>query len=71
MHKTKPNWNIIRMYKFTETAKDKGWRMVDLARRWGVTPRQMSRIAANPDQRDWDALSGLIAHHTDAPHSRR
>lgn len=47
------------MNKFTQTAKEKGWKMQDIASRWGVTPRQMSRIAGNPDRRDWDALNGL------------
>jgi len=47
------------MNKFTEQAKAKGWRMKEIAERWGITQRQMSNIASSPKQRDWDALEGL------------
>lgn len=47
------------MTKFTTVARAKGWPMKAIAERWGITPRQMSNIAANPKQRDWDALEGL------------
>lgn len=33
--------------------------MKDVAARWGVTPRRLSQIAAEPKQKDWDALAGL------------
>lgn len=44
---------------FSKEAKAKGWKMKDIAERWGVTPRQMSNIAAKPSWKDWDALDGL------------
>lgn len=47
------------MNDFTAQAKAKGWAMKAIAERWGVTPRRMSQIAANPKQKDWDALAGL------------
>jgi DNA-binding Xre family transcriptional regulator len=44
---------------FTLSVKAKGWKMQDLAERWGITPRQISRIAEAPKQIHWDALDGL------------
>ena len=46
-------------HEFTKAAADKGWSMVRLAKRWGVTDRQMSNIARCPKQIHWDALSGI------------
>lgn len=31
----------------------------ELAHRWGISVRQMSRVANNPKQRDLDAVNGL------------
>jgi hypothetical protein len=45
--------------EFTVAAKSKGWQMQEVAERWGITPRQISRIAAAPKQIHWDALDGL------------
>lgn len=47
------------MSEFTNWAKVRGWKMKEVAKRWGVTPRRMSQIAADPKQKDWDALNGL------------
>ena len=47
------------MNDFTTTIRAKGWLSKELAARWGITPRAMSRIAANPKQVHWDALKGL------------
>ena len=47
------------MNDYTAKAKAKGWSMKAIADRWGVTPRRMSQIAADPKQKDWDALEGL------------
>ena len=47
------------MNEFTKQAKAKGWPMKAIAERWGVSPRRMSQIAAEPKQKDWDALNGL------------
>jgi len=47
------------MSAFKKAARKKGYRLIDLAERWGITPRQMSRIAAKPTKRHIDALRGL------------
>jgi len=47
------------MKEFTEQVRAKGWSMKLLADRWGVSPRQMSNIASNPQQIHLDALNGL------------
>ena len=47
------------MHEFTKQLKAKGWKAKALAERWGVTPRQMTSIAAKPKRRDLDALNGL------------
>ena len=44
---------------FHEKAKEKGWRLEDIAKRWGISVRQMSRVANNPKQKDIDAVNGL------------
>lgn len=48
------------MTDYTQQIKSKGWKMKDVAERWGVTPRRMSQISADPKQKDWDALAGLL-----------
>ncbi len=45
--------------QFTKILKEKGWRLKDVAARWGIQPRQMSNVAKSPKQRDWDAVAGL------------
>ena len=45
--------------EFHTIAREKGWRLVDIGERWGVSERQMSRIANNPSQKDLDAAHGL------------
>lgn len=47
------------MTRFHQIATEKGWRLVDIGQRWGVSERQMSRIANNPTQKDLDAAKGL------------
>ena len=47
------------MKPFTEAIKIKGWKLVDLAERWGVSKREMSNIAANTSEKEWDAVNGL------------
>ena len=47
------------MKPYTTAAKAKGWKLTELAERWGVTKRHMSNVAAKPKQRDWDALEGV------------
>ena len=44
---------------FHKIAEEKGWLLQDIAKRWGVTPRQMSRVANSPKQKDIDAVTGL------------
>ena len=47
------------MKEFAKAARLKGWTMIELADRWSLTPRQLSRISADPKQVHWDALAGL------------
>ncbi len=47
--------------KFKKIAKEKGWLLEDIAKRWGISVRQMSRVANNPKQKDLDAVNGLPA----------
>lgn len=47
------------MKPFTKSIRDKGWAMKAVAARWGISPRWLSQIAANPSQRDLDAAAGL------------
>lgn len=46
---------------FREELRRRGWRMVDAARRWGITPEHFSRLLAKQDRgTHWnDALFGL------------
>jgi hypothetical protein len=44
---------------FKAELKAKGWKMKDVAERWGISPRQVSNIAKSPKDRDWDMLDGL------------
>jgi hypothetical protein len=45
--------------EFHKLAKQKGWLLGEIAKRWGVGERQMSRLANKPKQKDLDAVSGL------------
>ena len=47
------------MNEFSKQLRDKGWRVKDLAERWGFTLAGISKITANPKQMHWDALKGL------------
>ncbi|ROQ48631.1 hypothetical protein EDB94_0265 [Marinobacter sp. 3-2] len=49
------------MTAFHQAAREKGWTLVEIGQRWGVSERQMSRIANNPSQKDLDAVRGLPA----------
>jgi DNA-binding Xre family transcriptional regulator len=40
-------------------ANSKGWTFEALAKRWEVSPRQLSRIAAAGKRRDIDVVNGL------------
>jgi len=48
-----------RMTDFHKIARKKGWTLVEIGQRWGVSERQMSRIANNPSKKDLDAAQGL------------
>ncbi|TNV16080.1 hypothetical protein FH968_19755 [Buttiauxella sp. B2] len=48
-----------KVTQIQEIANSKGWTFEELAHRWEVSPRQMSRIAAAAKQRDIDAANGL------------
>lgn len=47
------------MTVFHQAARGKSWTLVEIGRRWGVSERQMSRVANNPSQKDLDAVRGL------------
>lgn len=47
------------MPKFKKIAQEKGWLLEDIAARWGISIRQMSRVANNAKQKDLDAVTGL------------
>ena len=47
------------MNKFTAAIRERGWLAKDIAERWGIQPRAMSKISAKPKQIHWDALAGL------------
>ncbi|MCU8008983.1 hypothetical protein L5M38_22195 [Shewanella sp. SM101] len=44
---------------FQKLANAKGWNFEDIGKRWGLSERQMSRVAKAAKQRDLDALNGL------------
>jgi len=47
------------MTKFVKALRIKGWSAKRVAERWGMLPRQLSRIAKEPKQIHLDALAGL------------
>ncbi len=44
---------------FQQIANNKGWTFEHIGERWGVSERQMSRIANSGNQRDIDAVTGI------------
>lgn len=42
-----------------KTIKEKGWRIKDVGSRWGVSPRRMSQMLSNPNDRLIDSVHGL------------
>ena len=46
-------------HEITKLAFSKGYTSQELAERWGVTPRHLSRVAANPYKMMIDAVNGL------------
>ena len=44
---------------FLQIAKRKGWSLVAIGDRWGVSERQMTRISNSANTRDIDAVQGL------------
>lgn len=47
------------MTDFVRELRAKGWTAKEVAERWGMLPRQLSRIGSKPKQIHWDALAGL------------
>jgi len=47
------------MTDYVKELRGKGWTAKEVAKRWGVSPRQISNIGKNPTRKDWDALAGL------------
>jgi DNA-binding Xre family transcriptional regulator len=50
---------MTKITEFQKVANGKGWTFSEIAARWGLSERQLSRIAGKPKQRDLDALKGL------------
>lgn len=48
-----------KITEFQVIANSKGWKFEEIAIRWGVSERQMSRIAGSGKQRDIDSVNGL------------
>ena len=48
-----------KITEFQLIANKKGWKFEDIAKRWGKSERQISRIAAKGEPRDIDAINGL------------
>ncbi|WP_370059977.1 hypothetical protein [Neptunomonas phycophila] len=49
--------------RIQQIANDRGWTFEEIAKRWGISERQMSRVAAAGKQRDIDAVTGLPIKH--------
>lgn len=47
------------MTDFVRLLRKKGWTAKEVAARWGIKPRQISRIAKMPRRLHLDALAGL------------
>ena len=55
-----PESNVKARTKFLKAEiKRKGWKIKEVATRWGVTPRRMSQILKNPSYMHIDAIDGL------------
>jgi hypothetical protein len=48
-----------KITEFQKIANSKGWTFEEIAKRWGKSERQLSRIAKAGKQRDLDAVNGL------------
>lgn len=48
-----------KVTEFQMIANSKGWTFEEIAKRWGKSERQLSRIAAAGEVRDMDAVRGL------------
>jgi len=44
---------------FQKIANNKGWTFDSIGQRWGISERQMSRVANSGNQRDIDAVTGI------------
>jgi len=47
------------MTGFVKALRQKGWSAQEVAERWGMLPRQLSKIGNSPKQIHLDALAGL------------
>ena len=52
-------WGGLLMTDFVKALRRKGWSAKEVAGRWGLLPRQLSRIGNSPKQIHLDALAGL------------
>ena len=47
------------MTNLMRNIKAKGWKQKEVAKRWGIKPRQMANISRNPKVKDFDAVEGV------------
>ncbi|GLR76843.1 hypothetical protein [Aliivibrio sifiae] len=48
-----------KITEFQKTANEKGWTFIEIAKRWELSERTLSRIASKGKTRDMDAVRGL------------
>lgn len=48
-----------KITEFQRIANAKGWKFEDIAKRWELSERQLSRVASAGKARDLDAVKGL------------
>ncbi|WP_175610074.1 hypothetical protein [Pseudoalteromonas sp. SK20] len=48
-----------KITEFQLIANGKGWKFEDIAKRWDLSERQLSRVASAGKVRDLDAVKGL------------
>lgn len=48
-----------KITEFQQIANAKGWKFEEIAKRWGLSERQLSRVASSGKARDLDAVKGL------------
>jgi len=58
------------MTDFVKALRQKGWSAKEVAERWCLLPRQLSRIGKSPKQIHLDALAGLPDRSKNETHKK-